>query len=56
MVFVDLMNQVFHEYLDFCIVECTNDMLVYSTNHVEHERHLVTVLEVLEKRTFLPSS
>jgi hypothetical protein len=46
---MDLMNQVFHEYLDFGIVAFTNDMLVYLTNCVEHERHLVTVFEVLRE-------
>jgi hypothetical protein len=49
LVFMDLMNQVFHEYLDFGIVAFTNDMLVYLTNCVEHERHLVTVFEVLRE-------
>jgi len=49
LVFMDLLNKVFHKYLDFCVVECIDDMLVYSTNRVEHERHLVLVSEVLSK-------
>jgi hypothetical protein len=47
---MDLINQVFHEYLDFGIVVLTDDTLIYSTNCVEHGRHLVIVLEVLENK------
>jgi hypothetical protein len=56
LVIMDLLNQVFHEYLDFGVVTFTNDMLVYLTNRVEHERHLVIVLEVLEGRSWSPNS
>jgi hypothetical protein len=51
LVFMDLMNQAFHGYL-----ECTVDSFVYSTSRVKHGRHLVSVLEVLSKRDSLPSS
>jgi len=51
-VFMDLMNQVFHEYLDSFMV-FTNDILVYSANYAKHEEHLKIVLEKLrEKRLF----
>jgi hypothetical protein len=53
---MNLLNQVFHEYLDFGVVAFTDDMLVYSTNRVEHERHLVSVSEVLEKKNYSSSS
>jgi hypothetical protein len=56
LVFMNLLNQVFHEYLDFGVVAFTDDMLVYSTNRVEHERHLVSVSEVLEKKNYSSSS
>jgi hypothetical protein len=52
-VFMDLMNQVFHEYLDSFVVVFIDDILVYSANHVEHEEHLKTVMEKLrEKKLF----
>jgi len=44
-VFMDLMNRVFHEYLDSFVVVFIDDILVYSANHVEHEEHLKTVME-----------
>jgi hypothetical protein len=53
---MNLLNQVIHKYLDFRVVAFTNDMLIYLTNGVEHERHLVRVLEVLEERSCLPNS
>jgi len=52
LVFMDLMNQAFHGYLDIWVAECTVDTLVYSTSLVEHGRHLISVLEVLRKRDF----
>jgi hypothetical protein len=52
-VFMDLMNRVFHEYLDSFVVVFIEDIVVYSTNHVEHEVHLKTVTEKLgEKKLF----
>jgi len=56
LVFMDLMNQVFHGYLDIWVAECTVDTLVYSTSCVEHGRHLIVVSEVLSKRDSSPSS
>jgi hypothetical protein len=46
---MDLMNQIFHECLDFWVIECTDDMIVHSTNRVERERHLMIVLVVIKK-------
>jgi hypothetical protein len=48
-VFMDLMNQVFHGYLDSFMVAFIDDILVYSTNHLEHKEHLNTVMEVLRQ-------
>jgi hypothetical protein len=45
----DLMNLVFHEYLDSFVVVFIDDILVYSTNYVEHEEHLKTILNVLRE-------
>jgi hypothetical protein len=41
-IFMDLMNRVFHEYLDSFVVAFIDDILVYSGNHIEHEEHLKT--------------
>jgi hypothetical protein len=53
LVFMDLMNRVFHEYFDSFVVVFIDDILVYSANYVEHKGHLKIVLEkLLEKRLF----
>jgi hypothetical protein len=53
LVFMDLMNQIFHEYLDSFVVVFIDDILVYSADLVEHEEHLRTVMEKLrEKKLF----
>ena len=52
-VFMDLMNRVFHKYLDHFVVVFIGDILVYSTNHYEHVDHLKKVLDILrEKKLF----
>jgi len=52
-VFMDLMNRVFHEYLDSFVVVFKDDILVYSADLVEHEEHLRTVMGKLrEKKLF----
>ena len=43
--FINLMNTIFREYLEVF----TLDILVYSKNEEEHNRHLETVFEVLRK-------
>ena len=50
--FMDLMNRVFHPYLDQFVV-VIDDILVYSKDAQEHEQHLKIVLQILrEKRLF----
>ncbi|GKD59297.1 putative reverse transcriptase domain-containing protein, partial [Tanacetum coccineum] len=50
-VFIDLMNRIFHEYLDkFVVIVFIDDILVYSKSEEEHERHLRIVLEVLRQK------
>ncbi|GKD34073.1 putative reverse transcriptase domain-containing protein, partial [Tanacetum coccineum] len=39
-VFMDLMNRIFHEYLDKFVIVFIDDILVYSKSEEEHERHL----------------
>lgn len=49
-VFIDLMKKVFHYYLDWFVVEFTNNILVYMKSCEEHEDHLRMVLEVLREK------
>ncbi|KAL4388638.1 hypothetical protein GQ457_09G019730 [Hibiscus cannabinus] len=45
--FMDLMNRVFHEYLDHFVVVFIVDILVYSRTEEDHDRHLRLVLQTL---------
>ena len=44
---MDLMNRVFHDYLDSFFVEFIDDILVYSKTREEHAEHLRTILNTL---------
>ncbi|GJT03786.1 putative reverse transcriptase domain-containing protein [Tanacetum coccineum] len=48
-VFIDLMNRVCNPFLDKFIIMFINDILIYSRNKVEHERHLKQIRELLKK-------
>ncbi|GJW75979.1 putative reverse transcriptase domain-containing protein [Tanacetum coccineum] len=48
-VFMDLMNQVCKPYLDKFIIVFINDILVYSKDEEEHEKHLKIILKLLKK-------
>ena len=51
--FMDLINRVFHPYLEQFVVVFIDDILVYSKNEQEYEQHLETVLKTLrEKRLY----
>ena len=51
--FMDLMNRVFHPYLDQFVVVFIYDILVYSKDAQEHEQHLKIMLRILrDKRLF----
>ena len=45
--FMDLMNRVFHPYLDKFVVIFIDDILVYSKMREEHAEHLRIVLNTL---------
>ena len=45
--FMDLMNRVFHDYLDKFIIVFIDDILVYSKTREDHETHLRLALERL---------
>ena len=48
--FMDLMNRVFHPYLDKFVIVFIDDILVYSKNADEHALHLRTILQTLRDR------
>nr|GEX19453.1 putative reverse transcriptase domain-containing protein [Tanacetum cinerariifolium] len=48
--FMDLMNRIFHEYLDKFVIVFIDDILVYSKSEEEHEQHLRIVLEILRQK------
>jgi hypothetical protein len=45
--FMNLMNNVFMEYLDKFVVVFIDDILIYSKNDSDHEEHLRLVLQML---------
>ncbi|KAK6229056.1 hypothetical protein SCA6_018007 [Theobroma cacao] len=48
--FMDLMNRVFHPYLDKFVIVFIDDILVYSRDNDEHANHLRIVLQTLRER------
>nr|GEW46822.1 hypothetical protein [Tanacetum cinerariifolium] len=48
-VFMDLMNRVCKPYLDKFIIVFIDDILVYSKDEEEYEKHLKIILELLKK-------
>nr|GEY19940.1 reverse transcriptase domain-containing protein [Tanacetum cinerariifolium] len=51
-VFMDLMNRVCKPYLNKFIIVFIDDILVYSKDEEEHEKHLKIILELLKKDRF----
>src|SRR5438552_14276573 len=47
--FQTLMNDIFHDLLDICVIVYLDDILIYSKNKDEHEYHLRQVLECLKE-------
>ena len=47
--FMDLMNRVFHPYLDQFVVVFIDDIMMYSKDAQEHEHHLRIVLQILRE-------
>ena len=48
--FMDLMNRVFHPYLDQFVVVFTDDILVYYKDAQDHEQHLKIVLHIMREK------
>ena len=46
--FMDLMNRVFKQYLDFLVIIFIDDILIYSRSEEEHASHLRVVLQTLK--------
>ena len=47
--FMTMMNDIFRDYLDSFIIVYIDDILVYSKNEEEHEKHLEIVLQKLRE-------
>jgi hypothetical protein len=47
-IFMQLMNDVLHPYLDSFVIVYLDDILVYSPTWEEHISHLMYVLETLK--------
>ena len=47
--FMDLMNRVFWNYLDFFMIVFIDDMLVYSKNDSENMDHFKVVLQIFKE-------
>ncbi|RVW98761.1 Transposon Tf2-2 polyprotein [Vitis vinifera] len=47
--FMDLMNRVFHAYLDQFVIVFVDDILIYSRSLEEHKQHLVTTPKTLRR-------
>ena len=48
-VFMCLMNNVMHKYLDKFVVVFIHDILIYSKSEEEHKEHLKIVLQELQE-------
>ncbi|GJX68339.1 putative reverse transcriptase domain-containing protein [Tanacetum coccineum] len=48
-VFMDLMNRVCKPYLDKFVIVFVDDILIYSKDDEEHEKHLRIILELLKE-------
>ena len=51
--FMDLMNRVFKDYLDRCVIVFIDDILIYSHSLEEHAEHLKNSLEYFETETIV---
>lgn len=47
-----LMNRVFHKHLHDFVNVFVDDILIYSDNEEDYERHLRTTLEVVRENNF----
>nr|GFA93497.1 putative reverse transcriptase domain-containing protein [Tanacetum cinerariifolium] len=52
-VFMDLMNRVCKPHLDKFVIVFIDDILIYSKNKEDHEKHLKTIMELLKNEKFI---
>ncbi|XP_038896498.1 probable serine/threonine-protein kinase pXi [Benincasa hispida] len=50
MVFMDLMNRIFHPYLDQFVIVFIDDILIYSDSREKHAEHLRILLQTLREK------
>ncbi|TYK09834.1 Retrotransposon protein [Cucumis melo var. makuwa] len=48
--FMDIMNRIFHQYLDQFLIVFIDDILVYSIDRESHEEHLRIILQTLRDK------
>ena len=48
--FMDLMNRIFRPFLDQFVVVFIDDILIYSKDRLEHDKHLRVVLQLLRDK------
>ncbi|TYK27271.1 pol protein [Cucumis melo var. makuwa] len=48
--FMDLMNRIFHQYLDHFVIVLIDDILVYSVDRESNEEHLRIILQTLRDK------
>ena len=48
--FMDLMNRVFHEYLNRFVIVFIDDILIFSKSMEEHAEHLRIVFQILREK------
>ena len=48
--FMDLMNRVFHKYIDRFVIVFIDDILIFSKSMEEHEEHLRIVFQILREK------
>ncbi|KAA3465993.1 DNA/RNA polymerases superfamily protein [Gossypium australe] len=51
--FLDLMNRVFHQYLDWFVVVFIDDILIYSLKELVHAEHLRVLMKTLLEKQLL---
>lgn len=49
--FIDLMNQVFHQFMDLFIIVFIYNILICSNNEVDHADHLYTMVHTLKDKS-----
>ena len=52
--FQRLMNSIFADLLDICVLVYLDDILIYSDNSEDHERHVREVLRRLRNNKLCP--